>query len=79
MIWLASGHFRHLHQALVADHRLEIAHHHRIRMWAGDGAGDVERISDVSDPIAHCFIERILQRLGAGLDGHYLCPKRFIR
>jgi hypothetical protein len=31
-VGLASGHLGHLHQALVADHALEVAHHRRVRV-----------------------------------------------
>ena len=34
----------HLLARLVADHRLEVAHHRRIGMRAGDGADAVERV-----------------------------------
>src|SRR5665213_3697312 len=58
----------HLHQAFAADHALEVAHHHRVRVRAGNGADDVERRVDVRDPVAHRLVERVLQRLRAGLD-----------
>ena len=60
---------RHLRQAFLADHALEIAHHHRVRVRPGDGADDVEGRFDVRHPVAHRFVERILQRLRAGQDG----------
>ena len=52
--------------------RLEIAHHHRIGMRAGDRADDVEGAVDVGDPVAHRLVERVLQRLRARLDRHHL-------
>src|SRR5450759_2738730 len=40
-IGLAPGELRHLLQAFLADHRLEIAYHHRVRVRPGDRADDV--------------------------------------
>ncbi len=62
----------HLRHAFVADHALEIAHHHRVRMRSRDGADDVEGVLDVRHPVAHRFVERVLERLAARLDGHDL-------
>src|SRR5665213_2724400 len=59
---------RHLHQAFAADHALEVAHHHRVRVRAGNGADDVERRVDMRDPVAHRLVEPVLQRLRAGID-----------
>mmetsp|Transcript_59253 Transcript_59253/g.139760 ORF Transcript_59253/g.139760 Transcript_59253/m.139760 type:complete len:374 (+) Transcript_59253:221-1342(+) len=69
-VGLAARHLGHLHQALVADDALEVAHHHRVGVRAGHGADDVEGVLDVGDPVAHRFVERILQRLAAALDRH---------
>jgi len=54
--------FRRLHllARLTADDRLEIAHHGRIGMRAGDGADAVERIADVGDPVAQRLVHRVL-------------------
>src|SRR5437773_1867300 len=41
-VGLPSGKLWHLRQALLADHALEIAHHHRVRMRSRDAADDVE-------------------------------------
>ena len=59
-IGMASGHLQHLLARLAADHRLEVAHHHRIRMRAGYRADDVKRVLDVGHPVAHRFVERVL-------------------
>jgi hypothetical protein len=67
-IRLAPGDLRHLRQAFVADHALEIAHQHRIRMRAGNGPDDVEGAVDVGDPVAHGFVQRILERLRSRFD-----------
>jgi len=56
----------------VADHRVEVAHHHRIGVRAGDAANDVEGVGDVGHPVAHGFVQRILQGLRAALDRHHL-------
>ena len=62
--------FLQLLLGFLADHRLEVAHHHRIRMRAGDGADEVVGVVDVGDPVAHRLVHRVLQRAGAG--GHRL-------
>ena len=37
----AADRLEHLLARLVADHALEVAHHHRVRVRPGDGADDV--------------------------------------
>ncbi|MDR8822196.1 hypothetical protein FEQ05_05940 [Burkholderia pseudomultivorans] len=71
-IGLPAREFGHLHLALVADHALEVAHHHRVRVRvrARDRADDVERVLDVGDPVAHRFVQRVLQRARARFDRH---------
>ena len=54
---------------LLADHRLEVAHDHRIGMRARDRADDVEGVAHVGDPVAHRLVDRVLQRAAARLDG----------
>ena len=39
-------------------------------MRTGDGADDVERVVDVGDPVAHRFVDRVLQRLRARRHRH---------
>ena len=56
----------------VADDALEIAHHRRIGVRAGDGADAVEGVVDVGDPVAQRLVHRVLQGLRAGLHGHDL-------
>ncbi len=70
-VGLAPGELRHLLSRLAPDHRLEIAHHHRIRMRTGDGADDVEGVLDVGHPVAHRFVERVLQRLRSAFHRHH--------
>ena len=44
--------FEHLRPRLLADHALEVAHHRRIGMRAGDGADAIIGVMDVGHPIA---------------------------
>jgi len=46
----AAAQFRHLGQALATDNRLEVAHHHRVRVRTSDGPDDVEGVVDVGGP-----------------------------
>ena len=69
-IGLACRLLLHLHQALFADHRLEVAHHHRVGMRTGHGADDVEGALDVGHPVAHRFVERVLERARTRLHRH---------
>ena len=54
---VAQVHAGHLLNAFFTDHALEIAHHHRIRMWSGHRADDVERVFHVRHPVAQCFVQ----------------------
>ena len=65
-IRLAAFGFLYLFANLVADDGLEVAHHGRIGMRAGDGTDDVEGILDVGDPVAQRLVHGVLQRPGAG-------------
>src|SRR5579863_2803200 len=56
-----------LRAGLNPDHRLEIAHHHRIGMRPCHGADAVERIVHIGDPIAQRLVHRILERARARL------------
>src|SRR5205085_4013832 len=67
-VGLAARHLLHLLDAFLANHRLEVTHHHRVGMRPGDRADDVEGALDVRHPVAHGFVERVLQGLRAGLD-----------
>ena len=62
-VGLAPRHLRHLLATLAPDHRLKIPHHHGIRVRAGNRTDDVKGVVDVGDPIAHGFVERVLERL----------------
>src|SRR5574343_104627 len=76
-IWLATGHFRHLGQTFLADHLLEVAYQHRIRVRTGDRADDVEGVVDVGNPVTHGFIERVLKGFGATFHRHDLGTQQF--
>jgi hypothetical protein len=58
---------------------LEVAHHARIGMRAGHGADDVEGVLHVGHPVAHGFVERVLQGGRAGLTGTTVAPSSFMR
>ena len=51
---------------------LEVAHHGRIGVRAGDGADQVIGVVDVGHPVAHRLVHRVLQRAGAGGDRLHL-------
>ena len=73
----AAGHFGHLYQAFLADHALEVAHHHRVGMRAGDRADDVEGVVDIGDPVAHGLVECVFERLAARFDRHHGGAQQF--
>ena len=62
---------QHLAPRLVANHRVEVTHQLRVRMRPGDGADDVEGVAHVGDPVAHGFVERVLERLAARMHRHH--------
>ena len=53
-----------LRPGFAPDHRLEVAHHRRIGMWAKGGAEQIIRVR-VGHPVPHRFVDRILQCAGA--------------
>ncbi|KAG1391315.1 hypothetical protein G6F59_014930 [Rhizopus arrhizus] len=57
---------QHLFACLAPDDGVEIAHHARVRVRTGDGTDDVEGVLHVGHPVAHRFVERILQGGRAG-------------
>ncbi|MCY1391613.1 hypothetical protein D9M71_64610 [compost metagenome] len=50
----------------LADDRLEVANHCRVRMRASHGANQVEGVVDVGNPVAQGFVHRIFQSAGTG-------------
>ena len=47
---------------LLTDDGLEIPHQHRVGVGSGDRANDVMGGINIGDPVAHGFVERILER-----------------
>ena len=62
------GQLEDLRARLAADDRLELAHHQRIRMRPEHRAEQVVRVADVGHPVAHRFVDGVLQRAAAGVD-----------
>ena len=60
VVWKAPFDLQHLCAGLVADDGLEVAHDHRVRVGADDGADEVVRVLDVGDPVADRFVDRVL-------------------
>ena len=52
---------------LVADDRLEVAHHGRVGVRPGHRADDVVGVADVGDPVADGLVHRVLERARARL------------
>ena len=63
-----AGLLEDLRARLAADHRLELAHHQRIRMRPEHGAEQVVGVADVRHPVAHRLVDGVLQRAAAGVD-----------
>ena len=59
----------------AADDHLKIADHSGIGMRSEDRAKKIVGGANVGDPIAHGFIDGILERAAAGIDAHDLCAK----
>ncbi len=59
-----------LRARLAADHRLQVAYEHGIRMRADHGADQVIRALRVGHPITDRLVDRRAQRTVAGLHGH---------
>eukprot|EP00982_Pelagococcus_subviridis_P016899 31499-Pelagococcus_subviridis.AAC.38 len=66
---LASPFFERLRPRLLADHRVEVANHHRVRVRARDGPEDVVRRLHVRDPVADRLGRRVLERRGPRAHG----------
>ena len=58
------------------DDAVEVADHRRIRVRAECGAEDVEGIADIGDPVAHGFVDGVLERGGAGADTAYFSSQK---
>ena len=68
---LLCQYFRHLHQALLANHALEITHHHRIRVRPGHRADDVEGVVHIGHPVAHGLVQGVFQCFTAAFHRHH--------
>jgi hypothetical protein len=66
----------HLAPRLLADDRLEIAHHGRIGMRARHGADAIEGVADIGDPVAQRIVHRVLQRAAPAGDRDHLGPQQ---
>ena len=60
---------QHLGAHLVADHRLEVAHHGRVGVRPRGGADQIIGVAHVGDPVAQRLVHGVLERLRAGRDG----------
>ena len=68
----AAGRFQALAAGLLADDRLEIPHHGRVRMRPGHGADDVVRVVNAGHPVAQRLVHGVLEGFGTGMHGHQL-------
>src|SRR3954471_11045646 len=66
---------QHLLARFVSDHRLKVAHHHRIGVRPGDRADAVKGVRDIRDPVAQRLVHGILERLRSRLDRTHLGSK----
>ena len=57
---------------LLAHHPLELPHHPRIGMGPDHRPDAVVGVLDRGHPVAQCFVDGVLQRGAAGVDGHDL-------
>ena len=71
MTCLLREHLRHLLQAFLSDHALKVAHHHRVGMRSGHRSNDIKGVVDIGDPVAHGFVESVLERSAAAVDRHH--------
>ena len=65
-----------MHQALFANHTLEIAHHHGVGVRPSHRTDDVESVVDVRYPVAHGLVQCVLERFAAALHRHHGSAKQ---
>src|SRR5205085_2624180 len=58
---------KNLFASFASDDGLKIAHHGGIRMRTENGAKKVMRGAYVGDPVAHGFVDGVLERAAAGI------------
>jgi hypothetical protein len=63
---------QHLGARFLADHALELAHHQREGVGAGDGAEQIVRVGEARRPVAQRFVDRVLEAAAAAFDRHHL-------
>ena len=66
-----------LFACFAADHALEVADHHRIRVRAERRTEDIVRRADIRHPVAHRFVDGFLERLLADGYRHYRGAEAF--
>src|SRR5580704_17684642 len=65
-------HGESLFAGLAADDRLKIADHRGIGMRAKNGTEQIVRVAHVGDPVAHSFVDGVLQSAAARFDADHL-------
>ena len=63
---------QHLLARLLADHRLELAHHQRVGVRPHGAAQQVVGGAHVRHPVANGLVDGVLERARAGVDGAHL-------
>src|SRR5438552_15065851 len=61
---------------LASDYTLKLAHHQRIRMWAERATQQTIGIVHICYPVAHSFVDRVLQRTRAGMAAYHSSAHR---
>ncbi len=72
----AAFRLEHLCLGFLADDRLEVTNHLRVRMRTGSGADQVVGILDIGNPVTQRLVHGILERAVAGRDRLYLGAKQ---
>src|SRR5215469_16942720 len=54
--------FKNLFPGFAPNHGMKIAHHRGIRMRTQDASQQVVSGANIGDPVAHRFIDRVLER-----------------
>src|SRR3972149_5594607 len=64
-----------LAEALLPDHGLEVAHHHRVGMGSRRGSDEIVGGPDIRDPVPQRLVHRVFQRSASGEDRGDLRPE----
>ena len=70
-----AGELEDLRARFAADHRLELAHHQRVRMWTEHRAEQIVRVAHVGHPVAHRLVDRILERAAPRIHAADFCAQ----